>query len=130
MAPHFVVRANVPCGNQHDSRDLRIMGSGKSGHVPAHAVTNHEKVMGVDSKFLGIVQIEEIANFSIRVLGGTLERKVAFDSPRATVMHREHVPTVGSELLRDIEILLKTGESVQYDGGRMQVCASGKIEDA
>ena len=45
-------------------------------------------------------------------------------------MHGQHVPAVGAEKLRDVEILLEARKAVEDNGCRMRTRAGSKVENA
>ena len=126
----FETFTDIPCGDENGGGDLRIVRDGGGGHVSAHAVADDDDAVRVDAVLLRSCGIEQEADLGVGVLGGVREGEVAFDAPRAAVVHGEHVPAVGAEGLGEVEVLLEAGKAVEDDGGGVRACSGGEIEDA
>ena len=93
-------------------------------------MADDDDAMGVDAVLLIVGGVEEEADLGVGVFGGVLEGEVAFDAPRAAIVHGEDVPAVGAKALREVEVLLKAGKAVEDDRGGVRACSRGEIEDA
>ena len=123
---HFV-DAHVGCGDQADRLDRRVLRAGVAGHESAHAVTDENDVARVGAKLFRVGGIAQIGDGGLCVFDGVGEGEVARRSPGPAVVEVDDVPAVAADGLRQVKILLITGEAVKQEDDWVWACSLGDV---
>ena len=81
----------------------------------------------VGSELGGLVRIAQVGNGGFRIFDAVSEGEISGRTPRPAVVEVKDVPSRAPDRLRQIQVALVAGESMQQDDGRVRACSGGDV---
>lgn len=110
--------------------ELRMLRESGDGHEAAHAVTDGDDAMDVDVESGHVSRVSDVGQHGAHVFHAVGEAEGAFTAPCAAIVYGEDVPSVAAESLREVHILLVSGETMEQEDGGVRVSPRGNEKDA